>query len=210
MRLDLFLLNMVLFPRMRMPLHIFEPRYREMIGRCIAENAPFGVVLIKEGDEAGPPAVPHDVGTTARIFKTETLEDGRMNIAIEGQERFRIDEIIATEPHVIAEVTLYPLEIDDQSAVDREAAEVRDLFTRGLRLLVELQGGFAPHLDAPSNPERLAIFVAAGLPLESSAKQALLEIRTTDALLEAERRFIAHHLPDLDAMVDRRWAARAN
>ena len=65
MDLRLFPLNTVLFPGMRMPLHIFEERYRIMIRECIEEDAPFGVLLIKAGAEVGSGAVPHDVGTVA-------------------------------------------------------------------------------------------------------------------------------------------------
>ena len=87
--LALFPLNTVLFPGMPLPLHIFEERYKIMIGRCIDEDRPFGVVLIQSGTEVGNPAVPHVVGTTALIAAVKRLEDGRMNLIAVGQERFR-------------------------------------------------------------------------------------------------------------------------
>src|SRR6185503_19425073 len=93
MELRLFPLNTVLFPGMRMPLHIFEERYRLMIRECIEQDAPFGVLLIREGEETGGSAVPHGVGTTARITQVEYLDDGRMNIFTIGQERFRLSEL---------------------------------------------------------------------------------------------------------------------
>ena len=65
--LALFPLNLVLFPGMRLPLHIFEERYKAMIGACIEAEEPFGVLLIKEGQESGEPVEPVQVGTTARI-----------------------------------------------------------------------------------------------------------------------------------------------
>jgi len=86
MQLDLFPLHTVLFPHMRLPLHIFEPRYRVMIRACIDEERPFGVALIRSGEEVGGPAEPHGVGTTARITSHETLPDGRRWAGIEAGE----------------------------------------------------------------------------------------------------------------------------
>ncbi|MBF6600779.1 MAG: LON peptidase substrate-binding domain-containing protein [Dehalococcoidia bacterium] len=75
MDLRLFPLQTVLFPGMRLPLHIFEERYKIMVRECIDEDAPFGVVLIRSGAEVGGGAIPHDVGTTARIIQVEYLDE---------------------------------------------------------------------------------------------------------------------------------------
>ncbi|HXL19893.1 MAG TPA: LON peptidase substrate-binding domain-containing protein, partial [Streptosporangiaceae bacterium] len=76
--LPLFPLNVVLFPHMALPLHVFEPRYRKMIGDCLEEGHSFGVVAIREGRETGP-ATPYGVGTLAKIVRIDRLDDGRMN-----------------------------------------------------------------------------------------------------------------------------------
>ena len=91
--LPLFPLNVVLFPGMRMPLHIFEERYKTMIGQCVEREQPFGVVLIKEGKEVGDPAEPFRTGTSARITRVARLEEGRMNIVTHGERRFELVEI---------------------------------------------------------------------------------------------------------------------
>src|SRR5438046_1437349 len=91
--LPLFPLNTVLFPGMPLRLHIFEERYRLMIGECVERKQPFGVVLIKAGREVGEPAEPRGVGTTALIAAMSRMDDGRMNLVAVGQERFRIDEL---------------------------------------------------------------------------------------------------------------------
>src|SRR5712692_5059879 len=88
----LFPLNTVLFPQGRMPLYIFEPRYREMINRCLEEDLAFGALLIKEGAEVGATATPHEIGTVARIVDVARSEDGRMNISIMGITRFKLLE----------------------------------------------------------------------------------------------------------------------
>ena len=78
--LPLFPLNTVLFPGMVLPLHIFEERYKLMMNRCLEQERPFGVVLIREGAEVGEQAVPYDVGTTSVIAGVTRYDDGRMNI----------------------------------------------------------------------------------------------------------------------------------
>ena len=65
----IFPLSAVLFPQARIPLYIFEPRYREMIKRCVDEDLAFGVAFIKEGVEVGAPAKTHSIGTVARIVE---------------------------------------------------------------------------------------------------------------------------------------------
>ena len=88
--LPLFPLNVVLFPGMQLPLHIFEERYKAMIGDCLEREEPFGILLIKEGPEVGGPAEPFLVGTSARILRADHLEEGRMNILTRGDRRFQV------------------------------------------------------------------------------------------------------------------------
>ena len=102
--LPLFPLNMVLFPGMPLPLHIFEERYKAMIGDCLEREEPFGIVLIKEGQEVGDPADPFRIGTTARIVQSERLQEGRMNILTTGESRFELVEITQRVPHLVAQV----------------------------------------------------------------------------------------------------------
>jgi Lon protease-like protein len=85
----LFPLNIVLFPRGPLPLRIFEPRYVDMVKRCMREDTGFGVVLIREGNEVGPAATV-DVGTTAKITDFDQLPDGLLGLSCIGGERFRI------------------------------------------------------------------------------------------------------------------------
>ena len=89
--LPLFPLNLVLFPGMDLPLHIFEERYKNMIGDCLNQNAPFGVVLIKDGSETGE-ARTYDVGTLARIDDWYQGSDGLLGVTAIGQQRFRLLE----------------------------------------------------------------------------------------------------------------------
>jgi Lon protease-like protein len=87
--LALFPLNIVLFPDGPLPLRIFETRYVDMVRRCMRDEEPFGVVLIRSGSEVGP-AQTHDVGTTAKIIDFHSLSDGLLGLSCVGQQRFRI------------------------------------------------------------------------------------------------------------------------
>ena len=110
MDLPLFPLHTVLCPGIALPLHIFEPRYREMVGRCLADDAPFGVVLIREGREVG--AERPDlaaVGTLAEIREANEYEDGRYDLLSVGTTRFTIEAVtVGREPFLVAKVAAAP------------------------------------------------------------------------------------------------------
>src|SRR3954451_22450455 len=91
--IPLFPLHTVLFPGGPLPLRIFETRYTDMVRRCMREQRPFGVVLIEEGDEAGPVATTATVGCTARIADFHTLTDGFLGISCIGGSKFRVERV---------------------------------------------------------------------------------------------------------------------
>lgn len=89
MQIPLFPLNTVLFPGGPLPLRIFEARYLDMISACVKNDSPFGVLLIREGGEAGP-ATTHDIGTLARIVDWYQGSDGLLGVTAIGEQRFRV------------------------------------------------------------------------------------------------------------------------
>ena len=113
--LPLFPLNVVLFPHMALPLHVFEPRYRKMIGDCLEEGHSFGVVAIREGRETGP-ATPYGVGTLAKIVRIDRLDDGRMNLLVMGASRFQIVETADDRPYLRGQIHIIPEAGDDLDA----------------------------------------------------------------------------------------------
>lgn len=172
--LRLFPLNVVLYPGMQMPLHIFEERYKLMIGECLDAGEPFGVVMIREGMEVGGPASPYLTGTTARITKVERLEEGRMNIATVGERRFRIVDTLHGTPYLKGRVQFLPEETGDlDEGVLEKAGE---LFVEYLRNLSGLQGGWSRQGESPGDAGRLSYSIAQYLELPSRAKQRLLEL----------------------------------
>ena len=103
-RLPLFPLHTVLFPGTTLTLHVFEPRYREMVGRCLEHDEPFGISLILEGEEVGGPAVPRRIGTEAAIIASQRYRDGRYDVVVEGRRRFEVVALDRTKPYIRAEV----------------------------------------------------------------------------------------------------------
>ena len=173
MELPLFPLNTVLFPGAELPLHIFEPRYREMIGECIDREQPFGVALIERGPEVGEGAVPHAVGCTAQITGVERLEDGRMNVVCVGQSRFRILSTSSARPYLMGEVEL--LEDADSAEAERAAALVRERYLRFVQLTLAMRWEWTRRVATVVEPARLADSLASRLPAANDVKQTLLE-----------------------------------
>ena len=206
--LRLFPLNTVLFPGAVLNLHVFEERYRKMIAECLDTGEAFGVVLLREGEEAGDPdAVPHDVGTTAEISEVTPLPAGRYYISTTGGRRFRIDRIINREPYLTAEVTF----LDDEPADDEDARaselthRVLGEFREYVKLLVAFSGN-AGHVDVPHDPVDASYAVGDALQVADSLKQRLLEARTAESRLATELGFLRRLLPQLRSLLERKKA----
>jgi len=169
--LPLFPLGTVLFPGNTLPLRIFEPRYVDLIGRCMRDGTGFGVVGILEGREAGGIALPHMTGTTAHIIDFDRGGDGLLNIVIRGAGRFRILSTRRLEDNLLVAAVSSLADIDDVPA----PADFR-----GLReLLAEILAKVPLEDDArsvPTSSAALAYTLAQYLPLSIPTKVSLLEI----------------------------------
>ncbi len=200
--LPLFPLGSVLFPQFPLQLHIFEERYKVMINQCIENDAPFGVILIREGREVGKPASPHDVGCVARILGVERLRDGRMNLLAVCERRFRVlDYMEAEHPYLIGRVE----DLDDlpeKSDVSDLTSALTEVFVRYLTLLAQRANLFMPELELPDDPKTLAFCVASVAMLSPMRQQELLEMTDTRARLEDELRLLREQIQELEADSD--------
>jgi Lon protease-like protein len=198
--LPLFPLKTVLFPQGRLPLQIFEPRYREMIDRCLKYDLAFGVLLIKEGAEVGGPVTPHTVGTLARIIDSARLPDGRMNIIVAGVARFKLVEQFTDHPYLTGHIELLPDENVNLKLVEQEARQVVQAFgdyvalIRRVASLDEEPEKEEGDLDLPKDPTWLSYTLATSLPISMSDKQSLLEAPTTRKRLHRELLMINREL----------------
>ncbi len=185
--LPLFPLRTVLFPGMPLPLHIFEGRYKALIGECVRNHAPFGVVLIKAGTEVGAPAEPYRIGTSTRITNVERLPEGRFNIETVGQERFRIIELRDQRPYPSALVENYPMADTDSIPALKAARRLRPWVSRYMTLLAKAaETPFDPD-RLPADPLALAYLAAIVLQSPVNTKQTLLTLPNTVGLLDHER-----------------------
>jgi Lon protease-like protein len=169
--IGLFPLELVLLPSERVPLHIFEDRYRELIGECLEESIEFGLIL-EDGDGL------RQVGTsTAVIELVHTFDDGRMNILAEGRSRFRI--VAETEGREFRTAEIEPLEDDDEPADDAETERTLAAFRR----LIEVAE--ADEVDVPEGDEvPLSFQLASRVDFGPQLKQELLELRSERGRLE--------------------------
>ena len=182
--MPLFPLNTVLFPFASLSLHVFEDRYKAMVRRCLDEGRPFGVVLIRSGDEVGGQADPYLVGTAVDIVQSHTYPDGAMDLHVMGLRRFRIRDLDDEGPYLVGYVE--PVE-EAQLPGPARSEPVLNEAKEQFELLVErlfAKQDLNVSLGFPKDPVALSFTMANLLPLENLQKQMLLE--TTDALQRVE------------------------
>ena len=211
-KLPIFPLNLVLFPGAPIQLHIFEERYRQMIGRCLEQSSPFGVALIRSGSEISPDdpwlrrqveqagggepelgalrqqlggeAVPYAVGTSAQISVGESvrLDDGRYYLAAQGQRRFRVQYMVQRQPYLVASVAYLPEESTPASLV--AAKELRALYARYWAAVSAATGDEPPSESLPDGVVDLTYWMAHRLQVDNAQKQRWLEADVATRLRE--------------------------
>src|SRR5690348_2990701 len=162
-----------IFPGMPITLHIFEERYRLMIGRCLEQSAPFGVVLIREGQEVNSDPTPFFVGTTAQISDNVRLEDGRYYLVATGQRRFRIQYILQRQPYITSSISY--LSEESGGVVAEAASQLRACYTRYWNALAAATGHQQPPETPPDDVIELTYWMAHRLKVGNIHKQRWLE-----------------------------------
>ena len=169
--LPLFPLNAVLFPGGPLKLRIFEPRYVDMIGRCMRADEEFGVAMIVEGKEVGA-ARTANIGTTARIFDFETLKDGLLGIAARGARRFKMHSVRTQHDGLnVARVEFLPA--DPTTTVGKQCIPLSHIVASIFPHVKALYAEAEPLLDDAS---WLSARAAELLPLSGSDRQHCLEL----------------------------------
>jgi Lon protease-like protein len=191
-RIPLFPLDIVLLPSMPLPLHIFEPRYKTMINRCINEGIEFGLVFAQTRSIA-------TVGCTAEVTRTlKKYNDGRMDILTEGRATFRIVELVTEKEYFEAVVDYLPEDVTPQDP--QKEAELTEGFQQCHLMLFGRQWPGCDKRDATP----LAYRLASRLPLDLKQRQILLEMRT-----ESERRdFLSRYANELLPKLAQRQISR--
>ena len=183
MEIPLFPLGSVLFPEGTLALKIFETRYMDMAKSALKNAAPFGIVLISEGQEVGAPAAPHPVGTLARITEWDMPELGVLQVQVRGSDRYRIvSQTVEKSGLIIGTVALIA---PDVAADCPELAACAD-FLRRVFLQIGQQHAETKFVDASWVSFRLTEL----LPLSAAIKQKMLELTDARMRLEVLYRFL--------------------
>lgn len=176
--------NLVFFPGTRLPLHVFEPRYRQMVKDALATEKRFGIVLLRPGwetDYFGAPAI-YECGTIGMIEQAVPLDDGRFNILIRGDVRFRVLDEVSHVPYRTARVVADP---ERQRAAEEAYAQREWLADLAQQYLKYLPGQMAVPEIETVDLGALANALIMSLNLDVEEKQQLLEI--DDLLARAEK-----------------------
>lgn len=199
----LFPLNVVLFPGMALPLHIFEPRYRQMVADCLADQAPFGVVLALAQSEYEQ-EMPTKVGTLARIADYEQLPDGRYNLLALGTRRFEILE--ERHEHLYTTCRVRPVRDEDETGDDSRTSELvreaRAALNDYLRVVLALVGSEQREIEIPENASDLSFVIGMCLTCEDCDKQELLEMRSVPRRLLAGTRKLRAEAASLECQIE--------
>jgi Lon protease-like protein len=179
--IGLFPLNLVLLPGEQAPLHVFEPRYKELIGECLEDNEEFGLVL---ADEEGI----RDVGTRAGVIEVlERFDDGRLNVVIEGRERFQLVEL--TEGRSFQTAEIVDVDDDGEEPTEEELEQCLVAYDRVVK------AAEADLEDLDLDADSIAFQIAARVDFGTEVKQGLLELRS-------ERERVLRLAPMLDQAAD--------
>ena len=189
--LPIFPLELVLMPGVPLPLHIFEPRYREMIGECLEQKKPFGVVRASSDGVA-------DIGCTAEIVSvTRKYDDGRMDILTRGVERFEVIHVNEERSFLQAEISVVEDELGKPSA---------QTVAQAVRLHAEIAKLAGSDLSGPDeHAGNLSFLLAGSLPLDLDFKQSLLATLSEVKRLEALVGYLEAVLPGLRRAAKARW-----
>lgn len=182
--LPLFPLDVVLFPEMLLPLHIFEERYKGMIAECLESRSPFGVLYSHE-DRV------ESIGCTAEISEViKRYPDGRIDLVAVGQKRFQVSFFDSEKVYLRASIELLPDSAGDNGPSATQARQALDLFAQACRLMGrDDPEGFGPE----SSLRGLAFKLASSLQVHNEIRQRILEARTEDRRLEE----LVEHLSEL-------------
>jgi ATP-dependent Lon protease len=191
--LPVFPLPVVLFPGVPLPLHIFEPRYRQMLLDIRVTNNLFGVSYFDQNTATNEvPPVGH-VGCVAEVTETQNLADGRSNILTLGVVRYRLESYVERgEPYLMAQLSYFEDDVEDDDALAGPTKEVAEAFTRIAQAVRTINDERTSLPDiSDTEPQHLSFLVAAAMEIEADVKQELLEMRSTFSRLERLRSMLS-------------------
>ncbi len=189
--------EVVLFPGMNLPLHIFEDHFKQMISSVLKTTNQFGVVLLL-GDTCA------QVGTLAEIIDVENLEEGKMNILTEGKSRFNIVLLVSEEPYYVAEVQLYEdIEEEISSELKKTMRHIKKLSNKALSVFDKVSDQeLSKKLKLPDDPAELLYLIMANLTCSFESKQDILESRSLKNRAEKVQSLLDEEIQRLEILLE--------
>jgi uncharacterized protein len=210
--LPLFPLTTVLFPGMRLPLHIFEQRYRQLVRDLLDQPEPrrFGVIAIRKGRETGSEGVTalHEIGCVATVRQVKPLDDGLYDLVVVGAQRFRLLSLERSLPYFRGEIEPLTEEVSDAGSGGAQVAaltaqRVQAAFRAYLNALADRGGGVIAVADLPDEPLLLSYIIGAAMIIDLPERQALLAAPDALTRLRAERSLLVREVGMLRATTSR-------
>jgi Lon protease-like protein len=173
--------NVLLFPNMVLPLHIFEERYKRMVSDCLQGDRLLGLFLLQQGwDAEGGTPRPYDIGGMGRITRAARYPNGSMDILLSGLARVRVLRYVQEKPYLIAEVELLPDEPDDSAGVEALTRRMVGMFERYVIARAGQGHELLTNLKLLASPIDLLHLVVTHMPLDVHEKQEILNLRPID------------------------------
>ena len=211
-QLPLFPLPLVLLPNEVLPLHIFEPRYRQMLVDIELNRNLFGITFVDVEESSSEKPVIGSVGCVAEVRENNVLSDGRSNIVTSGVVRYRLTDYVDDgSPYLKGEIEFFEDEPEKEDEVRPVADEVFDLFERIAKAAFKLSGNRGSFPDIPkAEPEALSFLVTAAFNLDNDIKYRLLEMRSTTERLTSLRDILVQAVDKMEANAEIVKAAHTN
>ena len=211
-QLPLFPLPLVLLPNEVLPLHIFEPRYRQMLNDIELRRNLFGITFFEQEESSTDRPLVGTVGCAGEVREQTSLPDGRSNILVTGIIRYRLlGYAEAGTPYLTGEVEFFEDEIEDNDAVEPVANDVFDLFERIAKAAFKLSGNRGSFPEIPrTEPESLSFLVTAAFNLDTDIKYKLLEMTSTIKRLTKLRAILLQAVDKMEDNAETVKAAQTN
>jgi Lon protease-like protein len=210
-QLPIFPLPVVLLPGMLMPLHIFEPRYRQMIHDCLQGQRLFGLTYHPDS-AVGTLVIPvvGSVGCAAHIMSIVPLPDERSNILTAGLCRYKTAEYISQDPYLLARIEFFEDEPTEAGVPLDLIQEVSDLFLRFLKAMQTLRDAPMARYTLPEDPEQLSFAVASVVLTEPEEQLEVLQMRSTEERFQFLEQELESIIDEIESRAEEHVAMRSN
>ena len=210
--LPLFPLSLVLLPNELLPLHIFEPRYQQMLNDIALDRNLFGITYFEPREDFIEQPAAGTIGCAAEVRESQTLPDGRSNILTSGVIRYRLlDYIEAGEPYLVGDIEFFEDEAEDENLLNPLADEVYELFRRVAKAAHKLSGGRGVFPDVQqTEPQSLSFLVTAAFNFEADLKYQLLETQSTIERLTRLREILYQTVGKMEESADIHKISKTN